>query len=122
MLTPLETGEKLGIYHLTKILRSCYCDFDSTTESYKLQPPLQGQLGRYMVSQVSSRGEISLEGSLINSLRQAVVRALSIWPWDLNSPRDTETSAWLRDEISSMIELGDLEENTVRQGQNLSCQ
>lgn len=53
MLTPLETGEKLGIYHLVKILQTTCCTFVPATKSYQLQPPLQGQLAHYMVSQVS---------------------------------------------------------------------
>jgi hypothetical protein len=53
MLTPIEeTGEKLGVYHLIKILQTRYCHFDQETNSYQLQTPSQGQIAHYMISQV----------------------------------------------------------------------
>jgi hypothetical protein len=52
MLVTIETGEKLGIYHLSKVLLTRYCQRDGEGEGLRLKPPQQDSTAEYLVLQV----------------------------------------------------------------------
>jgi len=52
MLVTIETGEKLGICHLSKFLVKRYCQVDGEGEALRLKPPQQDSVADYFVSQV----------------------------------------------------------------------
>ena len=52
MLVTTETGEKLGIYHLSKVFLSRYCRSGGEEGAVRLEPPQQDSVAEYLVSQV----------------------------------------------------------------------
>jgi hypothetical protein len=52
MLIATETGEKLGIFHVSKVLQTRYCQHEPASDALRLRLPQQNQVADYLVSQV----------------------------------------------------------------------
>jgi hypothetical protein len=113
MLVTTEEGEKLGIFHLSKVLRTRYCQPDGAGGSLRLKFPQQDSIAEYLVSQVGFYDRKGPYHKTDATTEQAALRTLAVWPWDINNAKEAEFSAWLREALTIAIEEGDAEINTV---------